>query len=285
NVDALELLNSLLGTDQSNTTARNNTSFHSSAGCVQGVFNASLLFLHFDFGGCTDANDGNTASQLSNTFLQLLAVVIGSGFFDLNADLLDASFDVLSITSAINDGGGFLGNFDALGLAELFQSHCFQGHAGLFGDHGTAGQDGDVFQHGLAAVAEARSLDGSGLQDATDVVHNQGGQGFAFHVFSHDQQRTVGLSNLFQDGQKIADVADLLVVNQDERIFQNGDLLIRIVDEVGRQVATVKLHAFHDIQFVVQRLAVFNGDHAFLTDLVHCVGDDLADGLIAVGRD
>src|SRR5690606_10902968 len=89
----------------------------------------------------------------------------------------------------------------------------------------------------------------------------------------------------FQDGQKIADVADFLVVNQDERIFQNGDLLIRIVDEVGRQVATVKLHAFHDIQFVVQRLAVFNGDHAFLTDLVHCVGDDLADGLIAVGRD
>src|SRR5690606_31268278 len=37
--------------------------------------------------------------------------------------------------------------------------------------------------------------------------------------------------------------------------------------------------------FVFQRLAVFDGDDAFLADLVHRVGDDLADRGIAVGRD
>src|SRR5690606_2523613 len=104
-------------------------------------------------------------------------------------------------------------------------------------------------------------------------------------IFCNDQQRTVGLGNLLQDGQKVTDVADLLVMDQDVRIFQDGNLLVRVVDEVGRQVAAVELHAFHDVQFVVQGLAVFNSDDAFLANLVHCVGDDLADGFVAVGGD
>ena len=82
----------------------------------------------------------------------------------------------------------------------------------FFGDNGAAGQDGDVFQHGLAPIAEARSLDGNGLQDATDVVHDQGCQRFAIDIFSDDQQRTAGLGDLFQDRQQVADVGDLLVV-------------------------------------------------------------------------
>src|SRR5256885_3588572 len=36
--------------------------------------------------------------------------------------------------------------------------------------------------------------------------------------------------------------------------------------EVGRQVAAVELHALDDVEFVGQRLAFFNGDHAFLAD-------------------
>src|SRR5690606_17454632 len=128
-------------------------------------------------------------------------------------------------------------------------------------------------------------LDGGGLQDATDVVHDQGGQGFALDVLGHDQQRAAGLGDLFQHRQQVADVADLLVEDQDERIIQHGDLLVGVVDEVGRQVAAVELHAFDDVQLVVQGLAVFDGDDAFLADLVHRVGDDFTDGGVAVGRD
>ncbi len=42
---------SLLGAQQSHATTSNHAFFHCSAGGVQGVFDASLLFLHFDFGG------------------------------------------------------------------------------------------------------------------------------------------------------------------------------------------------------------------------------------------
>src|SRR5690606_25047938 len=256
-----------------------------SAGRVQGVFDAGLLFLHFDFGGSTDADHGNTAGQLGHALLQLFTVVVGSGFFDLDADLLDARFDRLAVASAVDDGGVFLAHFDALGLAQLLQGGFFKRHAGFFGNNHAAGQDGDVFQHGLAAVAEARRLDGGGLQDATDVVHHQGGQRFAFDVFGDDQQRTARLGDLFQHGQQVADVSDLLVEGQDVRIVQRGGLLVGVVDEVGRQVAAIELHAFDRVQLVFERLAVFDGDDAFLADLVHRVSDDLADGLVAVGRD
>ncbi len=80
----------------------------------------------------------------------------------------------------------------------------------------TAGQDGDVLQHGFATVAEARGLDGSGLQDAADVVDHQGRQCFAFNFFSDDQQRLAGLGNAFQYRQHFADVGDFLVDQQDE---------------------------------------------------------------------
>jgi len=282
---ALQASDGLLGAQQRNATARNHAFFHRGTRGVQGVFDASLLFLHFDFGGSTDANHGNAAGQLGHALLQLLAVVVRGGFLDLGADLLDARFDRLAVAGAVDDRGVFLGHFDALGLAQILQRGLFQRHAGFFGDHRAARQDGDVFQHGLATVAEARGLDGGGLQDAADVVHDQGGQRFAFDVFGDDQQRTARLGDLLQHGQQVTDVADLLVVDQDIRIVQRGDLLFRAVDEVGRQVAAVELHAFDDIQFVFQRLAVFDGDHAFLADLVHRVSDDLADRGIAVGRD
>ena len=47
-----------------------------SAGGVQGVFNAGLLFFHFDFGRGTDLDHCNAAGQLGHALLQLLAVVI-----------------------------------------------------------------------------------------------------------------------------------------------------------------------------------------------------------------
>ena len=55
--------------------------------------------------------------------------------------------------------------------------------------------------------------------------------------------------------------------------------------KVGRQVAAVKLHAFDHIQFIIEARAFFNGDHAFLADLFHGLGDDVADVVVGVGGD
>ncbi len=52
----------------------------------------------------------------------------------------------------------------------------------------------------------------------------------------------------------------------------------------GREVATVELHALNDFQFAFQAGAVFDGDHAFLANLVHRISNDLADGLVGIRR-
>ena len=46
-------------------------------------------------------------------------------------------------------------------------------------------------------------------------------------------------------------------------------MFFRVADKVRRQVAAVELHTFDDIQFVFQRFAVFNGNHAFFADFHH----------------
>src|SRR5690606_39666569 len=48
---------------------------------------------------------------------------------------------------------------------------------------------------------------------------------------------------------------------------------------------SVELHALDDVEFVVQARAFLDGDHAFLADLLHRVGDDVADRLVGVGGD
>src|SRR3990167_6529951 len=284
-VVALQLGDGLQGAHQGYTAARHHAFFHCRAGRVQGVFDAGFLLFHLDFGAGTDLDHGNTASQLGQTLLQLLLVVVGGGVFDLLADLCHARFDVGLLAGAVDDGGVFLAQHDALGITQVLQGSAFQAQADFFGNHGTAGEDGDVLQHGLAPIAEARRLDGRDLDDATHVVDHQGGQGFAFDVFGHDQQRTAGFGHGLQHRQHFADVGDLLVDQQDQRGFQLGDHGVGLVDEVRRQVATVELHAFDDRQFVFQTRTFLDCDHAFFTDFFHGFGNDVADGAVGVGGD
>ncbi len=272
-------------TYQSHATARHHAFFNGRTGRMQGVFDAGFLLFHLDFGTGTDLDHGNTASQLGQTLLQLFLVVVGGGVFDLLADLRHTSFDVGLGTSAVDDGGVFLVQHDALGVTQVLQGSGFQAQADFFGNHGTAGQDGDVLQHGLAAITEARCLDRSDLDDAAHVVDHQGGQGFAFHVFGNDQQRTTGLGDAFQHRQQFADVGDLLVDQQQQRVVQLGNHGVRLVDEVRRQVAAVELHALDNGQLVLEARTFLNGDHAFLAHALHGLGDDLADGLVGVGGD
>jgi hypothetical protein len=147
------------------------------------------------------------------------------------------------------------------------------------------GEDGHVFQHRLAAVAEARRLDRDGLEDAADVVHHEGGERLALDLLGDDEQRLARLRHLLEDRQQLADRRDLLVVQQDVGVLEHGDLLLGVVDEVRREIAAVELHALDQVELVLQRLAVLDRDHAFLAHLVHRVGDDLADVAIRVRGD
>ena len=91
----------------------------------------------------------------------------------------------------------------------------------LLGDHLAARQDGDVLQHGLAAIAEAGRLDGTHLEHAAKPVHDQRRQRFAFDVLGNDQHGLPDLAICSRTGSKVLQDADLLVVEQHERIFED----------------------------------------------------------------
>src|SRR5947208_182150 len=285
-VVALELaFQHLLGANERHTAARDDSLFDRAAVRMRRVLDAGLLLRHLDLGGRTDLDDRNTAGELRHALLQLLLVVVAGRLFDLHADLLDASLDQLLVARAVDDSGVLLGRLDLLGAAEVFQRRVLELEAKLLADHRAAGENRHVFEHRLAAVAEARRLHGAGLQDAADVVHHQRGERLAFDFLGDEQQRLAGLGDLLEDRQQLADRRDLLVVQQNVRILEHADLLLGIVDEVRREIAAVELHALDEVKLVLERLAVLDGDHAFLADLVHRIGDDLADVEIGVRRD
>ena len=74
-------------------------------------------------------------------------------------------------------------------------------------------------------------------------------------------------------------------MDEDVDILEGGFHAIRIGDEVRREVAAIELHALDDFELSLKRLRLFDGDHAILTDLLHSLGDDGADGGVGVGRD
>src|SRR5690625_6750025 len=119
-----------------------------------------------------------------------------------------------AVTSTINNVGVLFADLDALGLTQVLYGCVFEGHTGLFGDDSTASQYSDVLEHGLATVTKTRRLDSGGFENAANVVDNQGGQCFAFDVLGDDQQWAIGFGYVFDDGQQIADLSALFVINQ-----------------------------------------------------------------------
>ena len=121
----------------------------------------------------------------------------------------------LDLPRAFDDRGVVLVDGDFLGAAEVLELHVLELDAEVFGDGLAAGQDGDVFEHGLAAIAKARSLDGGALQRAAQLVDHQGRQRFAFNILGDDQQGLAHLGDLLEQGKQVLHRADFLFVDQD----------------------------------------------------------------------
>src|SRR3546814_9894250 len=123
-----------------------------------------------------DLDDRNAAGELCQAFLQLFLVVIRRRGFDLRADLFDPSLDRIAFAGTIDDSGVVLVDGDALGLAGHAQRDALQLDAQIFRDHFPGGEDRDVLQHRLAAIAAAPPLDRRALQAAAQAVDAQGRQ-------------------------------------------------------------------------------------------------------------
>jgi hypothetical protein len=142
------------------------------AGGVQRVVDAGLLLLHLDLGRGADLDDGHAAGQLRQALLQLLAVVVG-GRSPRSARLICATrrLDVASFLPAPSTIVVLsLSIDDLLGAAEHRRASTFSSLMPSSSEITcAAGEDRDVLEHRLAAVAEARRLDGRDLEAAADA--------------------------------------------------------------------------------------------------------------------
>ena len=236
-----------------------------------------LGLLHLGLGGSADLDDGDAAGQLREALLELLAVEVGVGVLDLGLQLLDAALDRVALAGTVDDRGRVLVDDDLAGVTELRELRVLELEAHLLGDHLAAREDRDVLEHALAAVAEARRLDGDGLERAAQLVDDDRRERLALDVLGHDQQRAAGLDDLLEHRQEVLDGPDLLVRDQDVRVVEHGLHALGVGDHVGRQVALVELHALGELELEAEGLALLDVHDAVLADLLDRLGQDLAD--------
>ena len=112
---------------------------------------------------------------------------------------------------------------------------------------------------------------------ALELVHDERGERLAVDVLGDDQHRAALLDGLLERRQEVRHGADLLVGDEDDRVLEDGLHPVGVGHEVRRDVAPVELHALGVFLLEAERLALLDGDDAVLADLVHHLGDDLAD--------
>src|SRR5579885_2868976 len=78
---------------QRESAARNDPFGDRGSGRRNRVVERLFAAFHFGFGGGADANHGNAAGELAKAFLELVAIVVAGGLFDLLAKLLLARLD------------------------------------------------------------------------------------------------------------------------------------------------------------------------------------------------
>ena len=128
-------------------------------------------------------------------------------------------------------------------------------------------------------------LDRRDLQAAAQLVDDQRRQRLAVDVLGDDQERLARLDDRLQDRQHRLQRRQLLLVQEDVGLLELRDHLLGVGDEIGREIAAIELHALDDVELGLEALGLFNRDDAFVADLLHRLGDHLADRLVAIGGD
>ena len=98
-------------------------------------------------------------------------------------------------------------------------------------------------------------------------------------------ERLAALDHGLEQRQQRLQVRELLLVDQDVGVLELGPHLLGVGDEVGRDVAAVELHALDHVELGLEALRLLDRDHALVADLLHRLGQHLADLGVAVGRD
>ena len=127
-------IDGVLRVQERDAAARHDALLERRASCLKGVLNAVLLLLHLGLGGGADLDDRDTAGELGEALLELLAIEVGVGVLDLLTDLADPALDLLLLAGAVDDRRRVLRDDDAAGTPELGHLGVLQLQTHLLGD-------------------------------------------------------------------------------------------------------------------------------------------------------
>ncbi len=269
--------------DVSRTAAEDDTFLNSCPGSVESIFHTVLFFLHLCLGSSADTDDSYAARKLCKALLQLFFVEIRLGLCDLSLDLSNSVRNCLLVALASDDDGLLLAYLYALAVAEHINRYILEFDADIGACNLTAGQNRNILKHILASVTIARSLDSDNVQCAAQLVDNQGRKSLAVDIVGDDEQLTSHFDNGVKKRKKILNIGNLLVRDENQRIFHVCFHLLGIGCHVCADIAAVKLHAFDQFKLVLHGLGFLDGNNTVLRNLLHCVGNHLAD-FLAAGR-
>src|SRR3712207_1670637 len=170
---ALQAFQGLLCTYVSGTATYYNTFLDGSTCSTESIVYAILLLLHLYLRVGTYIEYSHATRQFCQALLQLLLIVSALGVFDFVLYLGDTLLDVLLVAGTINDGCIVLRYVYFLGCAQHLECSLLEFQTLLFADDYATGKNGNVFEHGLATIAEARCLHCTYLQAATQTVHHE----------------------------------------------------------------------------------------------------------------
>src|SRR5207245_11129577 len=107
---------------------------------------------------------------LAEAIPELLPVVVRGRLVYLYPDVLDVAFDLLGLSSALDDRGVVPVHYHLLGPTEVLQLEVLKLDPEVFRDRLASGQGGDILQHGLTPVTEAWRLDGAAVECPAKLV-------------------------------------------------------------------------------------------------------------------
>src|SRR5208282_3582413 len=217
-VRRLQVLEGARGIEQGRTAAGDDTLLDRGARRVHRVVDPVLLLLYLDLGRAADPDHRDPAGELGKPLLQLLAVIIRGRLLDLLTDLRAAALDVVLLAGPVDDRRVLLLDPQLLGLAQHVERHVFELDAEVLADHLAAGQDGDVLEHGLAAITKTGRLDRRHLETAAQLVDDEGGKRLALDVLGYDQQRLAALHHRLEHRQHRLQAGQLFLMKENVRV-------------------------------------------------------------------
>src|ERR1035438_4284606 len=88
------------------------------------------------------------------------------------------------------------------------------------------------------------------------------------------------MPSVSSDRKQVLVRRDLGVDHEDVRVLKDRLEPLRIGDEIRGDVSLVEAHALGELKLEAEGIGLLDGDDTFLADLVHGLGDHLADGRV-----